>query len=63
MGKEPPVMTTRGELKKEVAREEWKKLISQGWLVIPEVWLSRAAHPPKLYKPSPISRPQRFQDK
>ena len=30
-GKEPPVMTTREELKKEVAREEWKKLIAQGW--------------------------------
>ena len=32
--KEPPVMTTREELKKEVAREEWKKLISQGWSLI-----------------------------
>ena len=30
-GKEPPVMTTRIELKKEAAREEWKKLISQDW--------------------------------
>ena len=28
-GKEPPVMTTREELKKEAAREEWKKLIAQ----------------------------------
>ena len=37
-GKEPPVMTTREELKKEVAREEWKKLISQGWRVTREVW-------------------------
>ena len=26
-GKEPPVMTTREELNKEVAREEWKKLL------------------------------------
>ena len=26
-GKEPPVMTTREELKKEAAREEWKKLM------------------------------------
>ena len=38
-GKEPPVMTTREELKIEKAREEWKKLISQGWRVTPEVWL------------------------
>ena len=30
-GKEPPVMTTREELKKDAAREEWKKLIAQGW--------------------------------
>ena len=38
-GKEPPVMTTREELKKDAAREEfkkdaaieeWKKLIAQG---------------------------------
>ena len=27
-GQEPPVMTTREELKKEAAREEWKKLIA-----------------------------------
>ena len=37
-GKEPPVMTTREELKKEVAREEWKKLISQGWRRTEEIW-------------------------
>ena len=41
-GKEPPVLTTREaarkELKKEVAREEWKKLISQGWRKTPVVW-------------------------
>ena len=29
-GKEPPVMTTREELNKGVAREEWEKLIAQG---------------------------------
>ena len=29
--KEPPVMKTREEFKKDAAREEWKKLISQGW--------------------------------
>ena len=36
-GKEPPVMTSREELKKEVAREEWKKLIAQGWRRTEEV--------------------------
>ena len=30
-GQEPPDMTTREELKKEAAREEWTKLVSQGW--------------------------------
>jgi len=39
LGKEPPVMQKREELKIEEAREEWKKLISQGWRVTPEVWL------------------------
>ena len=29
LGKEPPVMQKREELKIEKAREEWKKLISQ----------------------------------
>tara|TARA_B100001989_G_C24088727_1_gene246017 strand:- start:131 stop:280 length:150 start_codon:yes stop_codon:yes gene_type:complete len=31
LGQEPPVMTTREELKIDAAKEEWKKLISQGW--------------------------------
>ena len=39
LGKEPPVMQKREELKIEKAREEWNKLISQGWRVTPEVWL------------------------
>ena len=30
-GKEPPVMTTREELKKNAARKEFKNLITQGW--------------------------------
>ena len=30
LGKEPPVLTTREELKIEAAREAWKKLIAQG---------------------------------
>ena len=37
-GKEPPILTTREELKIEKAREEWKKLISQGWRKTPVVW-------------------------
>ena len=39
LGKEPPVMQKREEWKIEKAREEWKKLMSQGWRVTPEVWL------------------------
>ena len=31
-------MTSREELKIELAREEWKKLISQGWRKTPVVW-------------------------
>ena len=30
-GQEPPFMTTREELKKKAAREEWGKLNAQGW--------------------------------
>ena len=37
-GKEPPVMTSKEELKIELAREEWKKLIAQGWRRTEEVW-------------------------
>ena len=37
-GSSPPVLTTREELKIEKAREEWKKLISQGWRKTPVVW-------------------------
>ena len=40
-GKEPPVMTTREELKTEAAREEWKKLIAQGWRRTEEVWIKK----------------------
>ena len=29
-GKEPPLMTTREELKVDKARDEWKKLITRG---------------------------------
>ena len=36
--KEPPVMTTREELKIDKAREEYKKLLSQGWRKTEVVW-------------------------
>ena len=39
--KEPPVMTTREELRKEAAREELKKLISLGWRRTEEVWIKK----------------------
>ena len=38
LGKEPPVLTTREELKIEAARDTWKKLINQGWRRTPIVW-------------------------
>ena len=41
MGKEPPFMATREELKKDAAREEWKKLIAQGWRRTEEVWTKK----------------------
>ena len=31
LGKAPPLMTTREELKVDNARDEWRKLIAQGW--------------------------------
>ena len=37
-GKEPPDMTTREELKIDKAREEYKKLLSQGWRKTEPVW-------------------------
>ena len=38
LGKDPPLMTTREELKVDKAREEWKKLIAQGWRRTKPVW-------------------------
>ena len=38
LGNEPPVLTTREELKIEAAREVWKKLIAQGWRKTSVVW-------------------------
>ena len=36
--KEPPLMKTREELKVDKARDEWRKLISQGWRRTKPVW-------------------------
>ena len=38
LGKESPLMTTREELKIEKAREEYQKLLAQGWRKTPVVW-------------------------
>ena len=38
LGKEPPLMITREELKVDKARDEWRKLISQGWRRTKPVW-------------------------
>ena len=38
LGKEAPLMTTREELIVDKAREEWKKLIAQGWRRTKPVW-------------------------
>jgi len=38
LGKEPPLMTTREELKVDIARDEWRKLIAQGWRRTKPVW-------------------------
>ena len=38
-GKEPPpLMKTRDELKVDKARDEWRKLIAQGWRRTKPVW-------------------------
>jgi len=38
LGKEPPLMTTREEIKIVKAKDEWKKLIAQGWRRTKPVW-------------------------
>jgi len=38
LGKEPPLMTTREELKVDKARNEWRKLMAQGWRRTKPVW-------------------------
>ena len=37
-GQQPPVMTTREELKIDKAREEWKEFLAQGWRQSKVVW-------------------------
>ena len=38
LGKEAPLKTTREEFKVDKARDEWKKLIAQGWRRTKPVW-------------------------
>ena len=38
LGKESPLMTTREGLKVNKARDNWKKLIAQGWRRTKPVW-------------------------
>ena len=38
LGKEPPLMKTREELKVDKARDEWRRLIAQGWRRTKPVW-------------------------
>ena len=38
LGKEAHLMTTREELKVDKARDEWRKLIAQGWRRTKPVW-------------------------
>ena len=38
LGKETPLMTIREELKVDKARDEWRKLIAQGWRRTKPVW-------------------------
>ena len=38
LGQQQPVITRREELKIDEAREEWKKLLAQGWRKTKVVW-------------------------
>ena len=38
LGKEPPLMTIKEELKIDIAKDKWRKLISQGWRRTKPVW-------------------------
>ena len=39
--KEPPFITTKKELKKYAAREEWEKLIAKGWRRTEQDWAKK----------------------
>ena len=41
LGKEPPVMTTTVSVEIELAREIYKRLLSQGWRKTEEVWTEK----------------------
>ena len=43
-GKEAPVMTSRKEIRIELAREEFKKLMAQGWRRTEEVWTKKESY-------------------
>tara|TARA_B100001027_G_scaffold206780_1_gene170637 strand:+ start:400 stop:546 length:147 start_codon:yes stop_codon:yes gene_type:complete len=43
MVKEPPVIKTREEFKKDAAKEEYKNLIIQGWSITEEDWTKKRA--------------------
>ena len=43
LGKQPPVMTTTVSVDIELAREIYKRLISQGWSKTEEVWPKRSS--------------------
>ena len=38
LGKEPPLLIKREELKIDTARYKWKKLIEQGWRGTKPIW-------------------------
>ena len=41
LGKEPPVMTTTVSVEIDLAREIYKRLLSQGWRETKEVWTKK----------------------
>ena len=43
LSQEPPVITTREELKRNATRKEFKNLITQGWRRIEEDWTKKRA--------------------
>ena len=43
LGKEPPVMTTIVSVEIELAREIYKRLLSQGWIKTEEVWTEKGS--------------------